>query len=95
MHFAAKFHEVKMPIYYPAGAGSYTLPIASPTVLGGVKVDGTTITSNNGVISAAGASGAADITSGTIDGAEIGGTTPAAGAFTTLSASGHRRWGEL
>jgi hypothetical protein len=34
--------------------GSYTLPTASTGVLGGVKVDGTTITINNGVISATG-----------------------------------------
>ena len=31
----------------------YTLPTASTTVLGGVKIDGTTITINNGVISGA------------------------------------------
>ena len=38
--------------------GSYTLPTASTTVKGGVKIDGTTITINNGVISAHGGSGA-------------------------------------
>lgn len=32
---------------------SYTLPVASTDTLGGVKVDGTTIVVNNGVISAA------------------------------------------
>jgi hypothetical protein len=32
---------------------TYTLPTASTTTLGGVKVDGTTITINNGVISSA------------------------------------------
>ena len=37
--------------------GSYTLPTASNSVLGGVKVDGTTITINNGVISAVGGGG--------------------------------------
>jgi hypothetical protein len=37
----------------PAGP-SYTLPTASTTVLGGVKVDGTTITITNGVISSTG-----------------------------------------
>jgi len=37
------------------GSGSsYTLPTASASVLGGVKVDGSTITINNGVISAVG-----------------------------------------
>ena len=35
----------------------YTLPTASTTTLGGVKVDGTTITINNGVISSSGGSG--------------------------------------
>ena len=34
-------------------AGAYTLPQATTTVLGGVKVDGTTITAASGVISAA------------------------------------------
>ena len=37
--------------------GSYTLPTATTTVLGGVKVDGTTITINNGVISSTGGGG--------------------------------------
>jgi hypothetical protein len=32
---------------------SYTLPVASTTTLGGVKVDGNTIVINNGIISAA------------------------------------------
>ncbi len=36
----------------PAG-GDYTLPIASTIVLGGVKIDGTTVTISGGVISAA------------------------------------------
>lgn len=35
----------------------YTLPVASTATLGGVKVDGTTITINNGVISSSGGSG--------------------------------------
>jgi hypothetical protein len=35
------------------GSGSYTLPTATTSVLGGVKIDGTTITINNGTISAA------------------------------------------
>ena len=35
-----------------AGAGGYTLPTASTTTKGGVKVDGTTITINNQIISA-------------------------------------------
>jgi hypothetical protein len=44
--------------YYPADiGGTYTLPTASTTELGGVKVDGTTITINNGVISSSGGGG--------------------------------------
>lgn len=39
------------------GSGTYTLPTASTTVLGGVKVDGTTITISNGVISASSSGG--------------------------------------
>ena len=39
------------------GGGSYTLPTATTSVLGGVKVDGTTITINNGVISSTGGGG--------------------------------------
>ena len=42
----------------PAG---YTLPVASLTVLGGVKVDGTTVTIAGGVISAAGGGGATSV----------------------------------
>ena len=38
-------------------ANNYTLPIASTDTLGGVKVDGTTVTIANGVISAPGADG--------------------------------------
>ena len=36
---------------------TYILPTASTTVLGGVKIDGTTITISNGVISSAGGGG--------------------------------------
>lgn len=37
---------------YGSSTGTVTLPAASTTVLGGVKIDGSTITINNGVISA-------------------------------------------
>lgn len=37
-----------------ANANNYSLPTATGTVLGGVKVDGSTVTINNGVISANG-----------------------------------------
>ena len=40
-----------------SGSGSYTLPTASTSVLGGVKVDGSTITISNGVISSVGGTG--------------------------------------
>lgn len=39
-----------------SGGSSYTLPTASKTTLGGVKIDGTTITISNGVISSSGSS---------------------------------------
>lgn len=40
---------------------NYTLPKATETRLGGVKVDGTTITANNGVISAIGGGGGGEV----------------------------------
>ena len=45
-----------------SGGGSYTLPTASTSVLGGVKVDGTTITISNGVITAVGGGSGGGIT---------------------------------
>lgn len=54
------------------GAGGYTLPTASTTVLGGVKIDGTTITIASGVISA---SGSSPSTSSLTDFAQDTGTT--------------------
>lgn len=48
---------------------AYTLPTASTTTLGGVKVDGSTITINNGVISASSSGGSyLPLTGGTITG---------------------------
>ena len=41
---------------HPAASGGYTLPVASTTTLGGVKIDGTSVTIAGGVISASGAS---------------------------------------
>lgn len=41
----------------PGVPASYTLPVASTTVLGGVKVDGTTVLISDGVISSTGGSG--------------------------------------
>jgi hypothetical protein len=40
-----------------AGVGGYTLPTASTSMLGGVKIDGTTITINSGIISAVSSGG--------------------------------------
>ena len=65
-------------------AAAYTLPTASTTVLGGVKVDGSTITIASGVISSAGGggpspSGAAPVMDG----------TAAAGSLTTYSRGDH------
>ena len=48
----------------PQSGSNYTLPTATTTVLGGVKVDGTTITISNGVITSVGG--------GTGDGISIG-----------------------
>lgn len=42
----------KTPTGMAAGGSAYTLPTASTTTLGGVKIDGSTVTINNGVISA-------------------------------------------
>lgn len=44
------------------GGSNYTLPTASTSVLGGVKVDGTTITISNGVISAVGGGSGGGVT---------------------------------
>jgi len=59
--------QVWHPIYWHDGTGiriwtgaeppTYTLPAATTDTLGGVKVDGTTITANDGVISAVGGGG--------------------------------------
>ena len=40
-----------------SGTSRYSLPVATTTVLGGVKIDGTTITINNGTISATSSGG--------------------------------------
>lgn len=62
-------------------SGGYTLPTASTTVLGGVKVDGSTIVINsNGVISATGGGGGGgyvlpEATTTTLGGVKIDGST--------------------
>jgi len=49
-----------------SGGGSYTLPTASTSVLGGVRVDGTTILINNGVISSVGGGSGGGVTLGDV-----------------------------
>ena len=70
-------------------AATWTLPAHT---LGG------TVTSNgqsfSGTIANLGTVTTADINGGTIDGAVIGGSTPAAGSFTTLSSSGNATLGD-
>lgn len=54
-------------LLYGSSAGTASLPTASMTVTGGVKIDGTTITINNGVISATsgGSGGSGTVLAGT------------------------------
>jgi len=91
----------------PAGAGgsssNYTLPIASTTALGGVKIDGSTITINNGVISSASAYSLPIASTTILGGVKVDGTsvtidpqgvissvsvTPSSNSFSTISVSG-------
>jgi hypothetical protein len=93
--------------FVPAGAGGsggdYTLPIASTTALGGVKIDGSTITINNGVISSASAYSLPIASTTILGGIRVDGTTvtinpqgvisavsvaPSSNSFSTISVSG-------
>jgi hypothetical protein len=93
--------------FVPAGAGGsggdYTLPIASTTALGGVKIDGSTITINNGVISSASAYSLPIASTTILGGVKVDGTsvtidpqgvissvsvTPSSNSFSTISVSG-------
>ena len=67
--------------YEPTSVGeTYTLPTASTTELGGVKIDGTTITIDaNGVISATGGGGADGLSA--YASAQLGGYTDTEAAF--------------
>jgi hypothetical protein len=56
-------------------AAAYSLPTASNSVLGGVKVDGTTITISNGVISSAASYNLPTASTSTLGGVKIDGTT--------------------
>jgi hypothetical protein len=87
---------------FTSAGGSYTLPTASTTVLGGVRVDGTTITINgSGIISSASAytlpaatasvRGGIKVGSGlTITGDVLSVTGGGGGEATTLLAMEHR-----
>lgn len=66
---------------YTTPSGTYVLPTASTTVLGGVKVDGTSITISGGVISAT-SSGGGTVTSVDVSGGTTGLTT-SGGPITT------------
>jgi hypothetical protein len=71
-------------------ASSYTLPTASQSILGGVKVDGTTITVSNGVISAIDGGGTVDnVARAVTSQITLGGTLATAGAYNlTLTLTG-------
>jgi hypothetical protein len=58
-----------------SAVGSYTLPTATTTTLGGVKVDGTTIAINNGVISAAGSYTLPAANTSALGGVKVDGTS--------------------
>lgn len=72
------------------GATKLTLTNSSGTLslTSGLTVSGGTVNFSGATISNGGTMTTVDINGGTIDGAAIGGSTPAAGAFTTLAASG-------
>lgn len=67
-----------------AAAGTFT----TFTATGTVTLSGTAVTFSGTTISDLGTVTTADINGGTIDGVTIGGSSAAAGSFTTLSASG-------
>ena len=52
--FELLLNDNTVTVVAPQSGSNYTLPTASTTVLGGVKVDGSTITISNGVITAVG-----------------------------------------
>lgn len=56
VYYNGTFVQANTPAFGGGSAGSnYTLPAATTSILGGVIIDGTTITVNNGTISAVGA----------------------------------------
>ncbi len=70
------------------GGGNYTLPTASTTVLGGVKIDGTTITISNGIISSAAAYTLPIASTTVLGGIKVDGTTVTINAQGVISAVG-------
>jgi plastocyanin len=55
---SSQWIQPSTPSFSVGGSGgSYTLPTATTSILGGVKVDGSTITINNGIITAVGGGG--------------------------------------
>jgi len=67
---------------YQGGGGSYTLPTASTTTLGGVRIDGTTITISSGVISANSNFVSSVSGTGTVSGLTLSGTVTSTGSLT-------------
>lgn len=63
--------DVRTLINVEDGANNYSLPTASDSVLGGVKVDGTTITITNGVISSVGGGETKVVQTITLDATDI------------------------
>lgn len=74
--------------YTGSGGTTYTLPTASTTVLGGVKVDGTTITISNGIISGSSTYSLPNASTAVIGGIKIDGTTLAFNGTGQLYATG-------
>ena len=87
-------------------SGNVTINVANVTTLDATNVEVTNIKAKDGTASATIADSTGvmtigssiltttDINGGTIDGTSIGGSTPAAGAFTTLSATGNVTLGD-
>ena len=78
-------------------AATYTLPIASNSTLGGVKVDGTTITINNGVISGANTYTLPIASNSTLGGVKVDGTTITIsnGVISSIGGGGSSTWANI
>ncbi len=87
---AGTFAAARLPLFGASGASHAIGAVPDPGATAGttryLREDGTwSVPAGTG--GGGGASGAASITSGTIDGATIGASTPSTGAFTTLTAT--------